>query len=241
MKKFVSILLSSAMCLSLCCCGSSVTQEQYDALTAENSQLESQIAKYEKYSEIIDCLEAEDYDSAVSCIEEEQEAKLQAEAGDMADYLVTVELTTENFSDYFEFQIDYLRDAFGEIQTELNSDTGLVTLASKVYDNGYIYYDSDCAFEYEIKCSSPYWYSETNTKTLEESIGGPLDSVSQYATDATFTVTRVEGTVTFIKSDYILSYDVGEITNIEFQTAAAAITLKNGDKLWHYVYFGHLY
>lgn len=122
MKKFLTLLFVAALCLSLAACGEKPE-------TCENAADHETIKKYEKYEAIIDLLEKEDYDSAQSAIDRLREdgktttTTADDGKGDLGDAdtsaptVEVVELTVENWFDYFEVVevVDWKTNAFDEV------------------------------------------------------------------------------------------------------------------------------
>lgn len=186
MKKLIAVLMAIAILLSLCACGSSSTPPKKD----------------------IDDITADDIQAAVDKmmgVEEETAAPAQAsnDAPTPDDYIVCVEMTPENFGDYFEPTILPVLDDWGE-------PTGKYTYGfiSKVYDQGLQYVSAidkapeDFLVEIEIKEDS---YSP-RTSTLPN---GSFDALLRFmqptynTENITVSVTRVKGHLNFLKTEYI--------------------------------------
>lgn len=86
MKRTLSAILVVILCLALCACGASAP-----APTPEPTPNPGELL-YNKYADIIDALEAEDYDGAAEAIE----------ALRPAPEITEVEITMDNLWDYFE-------------------------------------------------------------------------------------------------------------------------------------------
>ena len=117
MKKILSLLLAAALVLSLGACGKEANP-------------------YEKYEELFECLEREDYDSAMAYIRElagEPETGPQAAPATEAEtepettetqpsetepQPVTVEITMDNWQEYFELReyVEIKKNGFGEFE-----------------------------------------------------------------------------------------------------------------------------
>lgn len=133
MKKAIASLLVLVMVLSLCGCRK--LEEQYeplvDALDAGNydavkgalMELSSDFATeqeqmvageelLEKYADVIDALENEDYDSAVVGVESRRPIPPEPE-------YTAVEITMDNWQDYFELKVveNWEKNDFGEVDT----------------------------------------------------------------------------------------------------------------------------
>ena len=239
MKKILTVLLMMSLLVCMTGCAS---QSDLDAAIVERDALQ---AKVDQYSDIIDALDAEEYEAAMNIISQKQIAKEMEEKGDIEDYLVTVDLTLDNFGDYFEWKSYYGINEFGE---EEECDLWF-PLVSKVYDEGLVLYKADVKLG--ITMSMTYdgnygtnSYSTEDTLEWEEHImptrGSSTSSEDRYILDkCNVTTTRVEGTVIFVKEDYVVNYDLGEVRNGWFQDAK--ITLVNGEELFHSVQFEDKY
>lgn len=149
MKKLLSLLLAAALVLSLGACGK-----------AENP--------YEEYEELFEYLEREDYDSAMAYIRElagEPETVPQAAPATEAETQppetqppetqpsetepqpVTVEITMDNWQDYFELRehVEIERNGFGEFES-VNVWVALVN-KDGMYPDCFL---SDVTFEYAL-------------------------------------------------------------------------------------------
>ena len=254
MKKAIAVLL--AVCVVFCMAGC-VSQDEFDALTAERDALKAELdalqSQYdslntavEPYGDLLDAMDGEDYETAMGIVSEKQVAKQLAEKGDIDAYLVTVELTPENFGEYFEWKALYNVNTFGEeepwcVQYEL---------VSKAYEQGLILYRADAKLSY----TNAYACTAEDGYTFEDSFDGNYEWNSSYLPQngmsgsqgmeyqlekCTVTVTRVEGTVTFVKADYVTGYEVGEVTNGHIQQGT--VTLVNGETLPRSIRFGNKY
>ena len=129
MKKWAVLFLVLAMVM---CFGGCVSQDDYDALKTENESLKASVeelqaandslkadcdaaeagnALYEKYSDVIDPMEAEDYDGALAAVKGRKPAPEQT----------TIEITADNWQDYFEV-IDVTaipKNEFGKLDGQL--------------------------------------------------------------------------------------------------------------------------
>jgi len=129
MKKTISVFLILAMCLSLCACG---VKAEYKALVEqleegdfagageellllspelakEYHQLCEEAALYQKYDDLIDCLEGEDYEGAA--------ADLQSRIPEPPKPTSTeVQITMDNWQEYFELREVPVADAFGRLE-----------------------------------------------------------------------------------------------------------------------------
>lgn len=252
MKKIIALVLAVCLLFSLSGC---VSQNDYDALLAQQQTLQANIdalqadhdslkATLDKHTDLIDAMEAEDFGAAMDIVSQKQIAKEVAEKGDIEEYLVTVELTLDNFDDYFEWKAFYGLNSFGEPEKHNMS----VVPVSKVYDQGLILYQIDLKLGYAFTFSDSY-QGRVNSDTINETrewsnnsiFGTGISSSEGVVFDLenfTMDVNRLEGTVTFVKEEYVTSYELGEL---ERSTQNATITLVNGEVLLHTVQFGCKY
>ena len=112
MKKLLSLLLAAALVLSLGACGKEANP-------------------YEKYEELFEYMEREDYDSAMAYIRElagesetepqtasATEAETEPETTETEPQPVTVEITMDNWQEYFELReyVEIKKNGFGEFE-----------------------------------------------------------------------------------------------------------------------------
>lgn len=246
MKRTLALLLALGLLFSLAGC---VSQSDLDAVIAERDALQTTCdglqATVDTYADLINAMKSEDYQTAMNIISEKQTAKAVAEKGDIDDYLVTVELTLDNFDDYFQWQTFYNLNDFGEEQEHSIS----CVLTSKVYDEGLILYAADAKLGYNFTFTHESFgsaYSETLEETrdwndffLPTTGCGSSPDVKFIPEQCFVEVTRVIGTVTFIKSDYVTSYELSETRNGSISDAT--ITLINGETLLHSIHYGCKY
>lgn len=260
MKKLIAFLLALTLMLAMTGC---VSQEDYDALAAQkdaeyNALLEdlnalaqerdALFATVDRHSALISAVESENYEYAADIISEMQIARDMAQKGDIADYLVTVELTPENFGEYFEFVPHYGTNAFGEEEPwSLN-----FAIASKAYDAGLIVYSADFKIEIETTTSSTD-FGSTNTSTDSTTFdctetyfpsfgfGGMPGETKYNPEECSAAVVRVEGSVTFVKAEYVTDYVLGEADYSFSPTQEAEIALVNGEMLYRSIYYGYKY
>lgn len=111
-RTYLAIVLICVAILASAC-GQSVAPAQNETNTEQISS--SSVAQTEKegteavsddevpgkYDGVMDSLEKEDYDSAIAEIEKIKKESKAQKYGDIESYLVTVELTKDNFDEYF--------------------------------------------------------------------------------------------------------------------------------------------
>ena len=250
MKRALAILLTLCLIVSLAGC---VSQSDLDAVIAEKDALQANYdalqadyaamqATLDQHADLISVMDAEDYGAAMHIISEKQIAKEVAEKGDIDEYLVTVNLTIDNFNDYFEWKNFYAFNDFGE---ELEYSYRSV-LTSKVYDQGLILYDCDVKLGYTQTVGVNYFgkediHSIEDTNVWDENTMPCCGSESaegvKYDLEKCHTkTTRVEGTVTFVKEEYIADYKLSEMDTNSYQNAD--ITLVNGEHISRNIRFG---
>ena len=180
----------------------------------------------EKYPDLISFLESEDYQSAETYVHDLVLQQKKEAAGDIDDYLVTVDLNSENFEDYFELVTVPRYNAFGEPVNEIQ-----IGVKSKKYDEGLIVYSLD-----DITVEFNHSYdSECDLQTLL-----PFNFCSYSDSDAdsalAYTGRITEGTVTFIKQEYVEDYPIPELKKPDDYNAETTIQLKNGEMITRYLY-----
>lgn len=214
MKKTVAILLAFCLLFALSGC---VSRRDVDEAAAQRDALQ---AKAEPHSEFLQPLMEEEYEVVLDMLEEKQADKERAAAEMIEPYLVTVELTTENFDDYFEWITFPSVDAFGAE----DGDTTVV-LTCKVYQDGLVFYRSDAKYVLED-------HSERELN---------LNSRSTWHNDSlpdSMKVVSVSGSVTFVKSDYVMEYSVEKADptrhtqNPADPFLSATVTLANGESFY---------
>ena len=142
MKRTLSAILVMILCLTLCACGASAP-----APTPEPTPNSGELL-YNKYSAIIDALEAEDYDGAAEALE----------ALRPAPEVTEVEITMDNLWDYFEIveKRNEQTDAMGslthvEIQYVLSLKNNLLLAETEMYP-------TDVAVGYEYDYTETQYY-----------------------------------------------------------------------------------
>lgn len=223
-----------------CACGQAAspvqaeTKAEQTASAANTEAMEVEAGSdhqiQEKYSGLIDLLEKEDYDSAIAEIEKMKKASKAQKYGDVEDSLVTVELTKENFDEYFEFTTMLGKNAFGEYD-----DTIWAGLKSKKYDEGLILYNPYNKQMNDV-ITIEYTYGDDEWKNTGE---GKLSDFLSFSDGfggqdpETFSIVptgRIAGSkITFIKKEFVESYEVEPFTSQDQHSSLATITLKNGE------------
>lgn len=181
----------------------------------------------EKYPELISYLESEDYQSAEAYVHDLVLQQKKEAAGDIEDYLVTVELNSENFDDYFELDVIPEYNSFGDRKT-----WDRVGVKSKKYEEGLIVYSlDDIVAEFQYMDHSP---SESTIESLLYFSPGIAPPAEQYQ-QPVFTGRIIEGKVTFIKQEYIEDYPIPEIETADQVTVKTEILLRNGETISRYL------
>ncbi len=134
-KKALAAALILALLVPLCACGSEPSRGDL---------------MYEKYGTIIDMLEGENYDGAISQIREmkpktpEPEIPMEIPVTPPGPEVLDVEITPDNFFDYYEYvdvEPEYTYDAYGNIES-ITLYEGLYSIRLKpeyrLYDNNSI-------------------------------------------------------------------------------------------------------
>lgn len=259
MRKIFLGVLVICICLVLIACGQSAPQTQADT-KAEQSAGEAKTVSdnkdiepvaetsveeqlLEKYGDVIDFLEKEDYDDAIAEIEKMKKESKSAKFGDIADYLVSFELTEDNFDEFFEFSTIQGKNAFGE-----DEDTIWIGLKSKKYDEDLVFYGITDR-EYNDNITIEYTYNSDGHASTDEcdlntllSFGRGIGGNNNIASFSVEPTGRIAGSkITFIKKEFIESYDVEPILNQSHINTQATVTLKNGDVFNLYVNPEHLF
>ena len=223
-------------------CGQSVAPAQNETNTAQTSS--SSVAQTEdkdeeaatdnqqseKYKGVMDSLEKEDYDSAIAEIEKIKKESKAQKYGDIDNYLVTVELTKDNFDEYFEFVTMQGKNAFNEYDGNV-----WVGLKSKKYDEGLVLYNLNDN-HYNDVITIEYTHSANDwTETEQEKLTNILSFSTGYGCDYPESLSisptgRIAGSkLTFIKKDFVESYEIEPISSPDQNSSQATITLKNGE------------
>lgn len=216
MKKRILITLLLGLSIGIIGCGnsSSTTETTTESTTAEEPETS-------EYADLIEMLNNDDFDSAIDYVTNLKTEKMKEEAGDIADYLVTVDINDDNFSDYFECVKFKKYNSFGEEDTQMKG-YGLKSLA---YDEGLIFYNADGV---NVELATDGWKSDDSLSSLLSN-GCFVGSGSSFD-ELTVEFSRVtDGTVTFVKSDYVDSYELEDYQNPDPHYKKAVITLKNGE------------
>ena len=241
MRKFkaYSLLILSCNCLLVCSCSQAPVEPvvenpvTIEAESVQSIEITSEPSKeeqlYDKYEDIISSLEAENYDDAIKIINEKKNEAIKEKYGDIEDYLVTVELTPENFDDYFEFVAIERYNAFGE-----KTGSCPLGLKSKKYDEDMILYGlNDKNYCDDISVEFTYYVgggSNTVSYSLRELLTFTRGIGASSADSITFKPTgRITGSkLTYLKKDYVDSYEMEEITNPQYFVTNAIVRYKNG-------------
>ncbi len=115
MKRILALILAAVMCLYLTACGDEPTLSAKD---------ERKLAKYEKYETLIEYLEDKDYNSALAEIDrlsqtaDDSDEDENASDSDSSQTAEPIQLTLENWKDYFELRVfaEYNYNQFGDVE-----------------------------------------------------------------------------------------------------------------------------
>lgn len=197
MKKILSLLLAAALVLSLGACGK-----------AENP--------YEEYEELFEYLEREDYDSAMAYIRElagEPESEPQAAPDTEAETQppetqpsetepqpVTVEITMDNWQDYFELRehTEFQKNGFGEFEK--------VSVWVALVNKDGMYPDcslSDVTLEFAITQKYASMTVDPENETITYGAERRTDPYGDYST-----VSTMDGVGQFVGEYYLDRYGV---------------------------------
>ena len=181
-----------------------------------------------EHAELMGYLKNKDYRSAEEYIHNLAVEQMKEQAGDIEAHLTTVELTSDNFEDYFECVKQHQYNGFGEVEPNMI----WYGVRSKKYDEGLVVYDVD-RITVELNTNG-----DATTAELEHLLrvgtgyGGGVD----YDTyTVTFGGRITDGSITFIDKDYIESYIISEKESPADLNVLAEITLKNGEVLHQYI------
>lgn len=258
MRKTYLGALVICISLVLSACGQSASQTQADTKAEHSAGVAQTITEdnntepaadtsaeeqlLEKYTDLIDLLEKEDYDNAIAEIEKMKKESKAAKYGDVADYLVSFELTADNFDEFFEFAAIQGKNAFGE-----DEDTVWIGLKSKKYDEDLVFYRiSDTEYNDDVTIEYTYnvgGWEQTSESTLSQLVcfnnGIGIDNKDSFSVEPTG---RISGSkITFIKKEFVESYDVKPASNQSLHITQATVTLKNGDVYYLSVNPDYLY
>ena len=182
-----------------------------------------------KYEALLNLLETENYQGAESYIHNLVLQQKKESAGEMEDYLVTVDLNSDNFEDYFELVVLPEYNSFGEATGDF-----YYGFRSKMYDEGLIIYDMDeIALEVEYTDSyapeDPYKMEGSLNELLTFNHGISKDTTVKYAGRIT------DGTITFIKQEYVDEYVIPELESPSDRGALGTVKLLNGETISRFV------
>lgn len=227
MKRIISILLAIATLLTLTACGK---KDSGKVQTSSKGETTTQSPAKETKSEEVEPIE---------------------------NYLVKVELTPENFDDYFEWKCVHRLDDWGDMMEEVD-----VRLKSKAYDDGLIIYEcpDDVKFEYNYHPDddSDYYTTDTLQDWFLFGSAGLYGNGCYFETDDGFNkeektctygnihpfpwhkLGRVKGTITYVKAEYIDHIEkTDEVEDYGgnyygHKLYEVKIYLKNGEVIRHY-------
>ncbi len=182
MKK-TALALVLAVPLLLCACGEATVVEK--EVKVEVPEVPEE---YRKYQELVDTLESGDYDAALALID-----NMAPEP--VLPPMAEVQITTENFLDYFEYV--ELPEQNRTAETDAEGKVTVVNLNSGYYlKDGYTIAReraADCSLQVGLKYELHWFYEGRNIKT-------DLENVS-------YTITGKEGSVmpcdSLIRAQYV--------------------------------------
>lgn len=194
-------------------------------------------AEEQNYQELIDLVAAGDYDAAIDYIQNLKVENGQALPEDLSEYFLEVEITKDNFSDYFEIVNEPIKNAFGED----DPDQMRTYIASKMYDQGYYIYHMD-----DIPVEADIWNYE-DASTWVTMIGEyHMTDTAQHSSEAfkDGEVLRVgSGKVVYIKKEAVI-VEEQETGSTDPSFHMAKLIIKHGDEaeeLFHSYWEGHMY
>ena len=165
MKKIAALVLALALIFALCACGETTAAETV-AETVKEIRVEVPTVpeQYQKYKDLVDALEAGDYDAALAFIDG------MAPAPELPPS-VEVQITTENFADYFEYR--EMPEPFRREETDADGNVILVFRSGYYLKDGYtIAADKagDCRVEVGLKYEQHWFYDGKNIQTDLENV-----------------------------------------------------------------------
>lgn len=182
------------------------------------------VAKEQNYQELVDLVAAGDYDAAIDYIQNLKVENGQALPEDLSEYLLEIEITKENFSDYFEIVHEPIKNAFGED----DPDQMRTFFASKMYDQGYYIYHMD-----DIPVEADIWNYE-DASTWVTTIGEyHMTDTAQHSSQAfkDGEVLRVgSGKVVYIKKEAVI-VEEQETDSTDPSFHMAKLIIKHGDEV----------
>ncbi len=234
MKKLLSTILVFSLCVTLCAC-SGVSREDYDAAVANYNALaanyEALKNKVEPYADVIDALEAEDYDRAVKAVT----------ARKPVPEVTKIRITKDNLWDYFEIAEDRQErtDAYGNtvyvcIYKGLALKEGCVmadpeeyptdVAAGFAYDSIWNIYYYPCTVDFETFSCDRY-AATTKKDHYSFMVHFPADDLSWTDADAFFynESAKCESDQTNVK--YWETADVNTVENFEILDVSGVLYL----------------
>ena len=195
------------------------------------------IAEEQNYQDLIDLMAAGDYDAAIDYIQNLKVENGQSLPEDLSEYLLEVEITKDNFSDYFEIVNEPIKNAFGED----DPDQMRTYFASKMYDQGYYIYRMD-----DIPVEADIWNYE-DASTWVTTIGEyHMTDTAQHSREAfkDGEVLQVgTGKVVYIKKDVVI-VEEADAGSTDPSYHMVKLIIKHGgevEELYHGYFEGHMY
>lgn len=231
-RQLVFCSLCICLSLSLVACGAS---QPADTQPSEEEVVEEATVVEGRYPEIADALDAGDYDGAIAAITEMKTEAMAQQAGDINDYLVTVELTPENFDEFFELYTMQFHNAFGEYYS-----SGCL-LRSLKYDEGLILYglyDEEFCDAISFECVIGARTDSGTERQMESSIyrlsffldtpeGVPGLDEDPSVVYFIGPISRMTGSkITYVRSEFVESVSIEDNGD---QYTTEIVTLKNGE------------
>lgn len=172
MKKMTAFALALVLLFTLCACGETAVPETENEVPVEVQEVPEQ---YTKYEDLVDALEAGDYDAALAIIDGMKPAP-------ELPPMVEVQITTENFLDYFEF-VEFPEQARRE-ETDADGNAALIMRSGYYLKDGYTVAAEragECSVQvglkYEILMFSKGKGIKTDLENVSYEVTGKEDSV----------------------------------------------------------------
>lgn len=178
MKKITALALVLVLLLALCACGETAAPESENEVPAEVQELQEVLEvpeQYRKYEDLVNALEAGDYDAALALID------AMAPAPELPP-ITEVQITTDNFLDYFSF-VEFPEQGRRE-KTDDDGNTALIMRSGYYLKDGYTIAAEkagECSvhvgLKYEILMFSNGKGIKTDLENVSYEVTGMEDSV----------------------------------------------------------------
>ena len=187
-NRLLSVLFMSSIILTLVGCGNSSPDASSDA----------SVISIEKYNAVVD--ERDYYKEQYEKLLESKESSNNSEGDEETQMIVDV--TPDNFFDYFEFVLIDAEQTASFYDEELY----VYVPKSKVFDDGWVYID--VSRDFELKCTISQkqvdeGWDETRIRRIER-----LDNYCMQSENPEFKLVDVKGQILFEKRDSLQQYEI---------------------------------